>query len=67
MIKNSNHSVAEIELGHESSREMNREVNQYIDDENRVVGENFCPHCQIMMIRLGSCFSCPRCGYGGCG
>ncbi|MCP4706391.1 MAG: hypothetical protein GY865_17470 [candidate division Zixibacteria bacterium] len=28
---------------------------------------NSCPDCQIKLIRLGSCFSCPLCGYGGCG
>ncbi len=27
---------------------------------------NRCPECGIAMIRLGSCFSCPVCGYGGC-
>ncbi len=27
----------------------------------------YCPDCQIKLIRLGNCFSCPLCGYGGCG
>ena len=28
---------------------------------------NNCPDCRIKLIRLGNCFSCPLCGYGGCG
>jgi len=26
-----------------------------------------CPDCGAGMVRLGSCFSCPLCGFGGCG
>ena len=26
-----------------------------------------CPDCGSGMVRLGSCFSCPICGWGGCG
>jgi hypothetical protein len=26
-----------------------------------------CPDCGAGMVRLGSCFSCPVCGFGGCG
>ena len=26
-----------------------------------------CPECSGAMVRLGSCFSCPVCGYGSCG
>ena len=26
-----------------------------------------CPDCGGGMIRLGSCFSCPSCGYQNCG
>jgi len=26
-----------------------------------------CPDCHVRLIRLGACFSCPVCGYGGCG
>ena len=25
-----------------------------------------CPHCRVALVRLGSCFSCPLCGFGGC-
>ena len=25
-----------------------------------------CPECSGAMIRLGTCFSCPVCGYGSC-
>jgi len=25
-----------------------------------------CPDCGAGMVRLGSCFSCPLCGFGGC-
>ncbi|UCD17671.1 MAG: hypothetical protein JSV44_01860 [Candidatus Zixiibacteriota bacterium] len=27
---------------------------------------SICPHCGAVLIRLGSCFSCPLCGYGSC-
>ena len=63
MIENNSHSIAKIEPESETSREINRDENY----EDKIEGENFCPHCRIMMIRLGLCFSCPRCGYGGCG
>ena len=26
-----------------------------------------CPDCSSGMVRLGTCFSCPVCGWGGCG
>ncbi|MCX6830387.1 MAG: hypothetical protein NT002_14065 [candidate division Zixibacteria bacterium] len=26
-----------------------------------------CPDCGTGLIRLGSCFSCPTCGFGSCG
>ncbi len=26
-----------------------------------------CPDCTGAMIRLGTCFSCPSCGYQSCG
>lgn len=26
-----------------------------------------CPDCTGAMVRLGSCFSCPSCGYQSCG
>lgn len=26
-----------------------------------------CPDCGAGMVRLGNCFSCPLCGFGGCG
>lgn len=26
-----------------------------------------CPDCGSGMVRLGSCFNCPVCGWGGCG
>ncbi|MBD3401474.1 hypothetical protein GF420_01155 [candidate division GN15 bacterium] len=26
-----------------------------------------CPDCASGMVRLGSCFSCPTCGYQSCG
>jgi hypothetical protein len=28
--------------------------------------KKICPDCGVQMVRLGSCFSCPACGYGGC-
>ena len=34
-------------------------------DRNRP-GYLICPDCGIKMIRLGSCFTCPLCGHGGC-
>lgn len=32
-----------------------------------IAGRNVCPDCGIRLIRLGSCFTCPVCGWGGCG
>jgi len=29
-------------------------------------GENRCPDCGIRLVRLGHCFTCPVCGWGGC-
>jgi hypothetical protein len=26
-----------------------------------------CPDCGLGMVRLGTCMSCPSCGYGSCG
>ncbi len=26
-----------------------------------------CPDCGSGMVRLGTCFSCPACGFGSCG
>ena len=26
-----------------------------------------CPDCGAALVRLGACFTCPLCGYGGCG
>lgn len=26
-----------------------------------------CPDCGAGMVRLGSCFACPLCGFGACG
>lgn len=26
-----------------------------------------CPDCGSGMVRLGTCFSCPSCGWGACG
>jgi hypothetical protein len=25
-----------------------------------------CPDCGAGMVRLGMCFTCPACGFGGC-
>nr|MBN2278883.1 hypothetical protein [candidate division Zixibacteria bacterium] len=25
-----------------------------------------CPDCGVSLVRLGTCFTCPRCGFGGC-
>ncbi len=30
------------------------------------VGHHNCPDCRVRLVRLGNCFSCPLCGYGGC-
>ncbi len=30
-------------------------------------GHTCCPDCGGGMVRLGSCFSCPSCGYQSCG
>lgn len=36
-------------------------------DKDMRQDKNICPDCGVQMVRLGSCFSCPSCGYGGCG
>jgi hypothetical protein len=28
--------------------------------------KDVCPECLTALVRLGACFSCPICGYGGC-
>jgi len=28
---------------------------------------HICPDCRVRLVRLGNCFSCPLCGFGGCG
>ena len=35
-------------------------------DEDKT-GHACCPDCGGGMVRLGSCFSCPSCGYQSCG
>ncbi|HWR83665.1 MAG TPA: hypothetical protein VN285_10200 [Candidatus Deferrimicrobium sp.] len=40
------------------------------DDRNSscyFVNAATCPDCNGGMVRLGSCFSCPSCGYQSCG
>jgi len=34
--------------------------------EYAVTNAATCPDCGAGMVRLGSCFSCPLCGFGGC-
>ena len=38
--------------------------------EKRIISipqeSNSCPDCLVRLVRLGNCFSCPLCGYGGC-
>jgi len=33
----------------------------------RIETNDICPDCQVKLVRLGACFSCPLCGYGSCG
>lgn len=35
-------------------------------DEVYYLNSGTCPECSGAMIRLGTCFSCPVCGYGSC-
>ena len=37
------------------------------EHERHLRGDMVCPDCRIPLVRLGSCFSCPLCGFGGCG
>lgn len=32
-----------------------------------IITDIFCPDCGMELIRLGACFACPTCGFGGCG
>lgn len=36
-------------------------------DNCRFLNAGTCPDCGLGMVRLGSCMSCPSCGYGSCG
>ncbi len=36
-------------------------------DVNKAAVRDVCPDCRTPLVRLGACFTCPRCGYGGCG
>jgi hypothetical protein len=38
-----------------------------VTDEVYYLNSGTCPECNGAMIRLGTCFSCPVCGYGSCG
>lgn len=37
------------------------------DKSDNAVAADICPDCGVGLVRLGACFSCPSCGYGGCG
>jgi hypothetical protein len=38
-----------------------------VADELSYVQAATCPDCGAGMVRLGLCFTCPLCGFGGCG
>jgi hypothetical protein len=38
-----------------------------VTEEVYYLNSGTCPECNGAMIRLGTCFSCPVCGYGSCG
>jgi len=40
--------------------------NVYDESKDKGVTDS-CPDCDTGMVRLGSCFSCPSCGYQVCG
>lgn len=37
------------------------------EDKSAMAAAGACPDCGVSLVRLGACFSCPSCGYGGCG
>ncbi|PKK82753.1 MAG: hypothetical protein CVT49_12175 [candidate division Zixibacteria bacterium HGW-Zixibacteria-1] len=37
------------------------------EDKSAMAVGHACPDCGVGLVRLGACFSCPSCGYGGCG
>jgi len=50
-----------------STTENGQQSNQTTAPIEHEYDDNNCPDCHIALIRLGSCFSCPICGFGGCG
>ncbi len=40
---------------------------QLLSPDEDKTGHACCPDCGGGMVRLGSCFSCPSCGYQNCG
>ena len=38
-----------------------------MDDACCYVNAATCPDCGAGMVRLGTCFTCPLCGWGSCG
>jgi hypothetical protein len=62
MIKNNDRCVLAIE----STPVSPSPEDASIEFEEHLRSDTICPHCRVALIRLGSCFSCPICGFGGC-
>jgi hypothetical protein len=41
--------------------------NRRSGDSCNYLNAGTCPDCGLGMVRLGTCMSCPSCGYGSCG
>jgi len=55
-----------ISLDFESKKPVIRPVKKNAAADGERHDRTVCPDCGIKLIRLGHCFTCPLCGYGGC-
>jgi len=62
MINQDRHLISKIEIAPVIDEQ------QYGGEESSCDSHHpgVCPDCGIQMVRLGSCFTCPLCGFGGC-
>jgi hypothetical protein len=55
---------AEFQAG---DREMSKELTEDVSPvQYPCFNAGTCPDCGAGMVRLGVCYSCPCCGFGGC-
>jgi predicted RNA-binding Zn-ribbon protein involved in translation (DUF1610 family) len=59
--------AAEIYEDYSPSASMATVTDSAIDESYSYQNAASCPDCGSGMIRQGSCFACPTCGFGSCG